>query len=56
MGCPDCLGWGELIVAVWLGVLLGVGVIALMQMAGDRGAVRERDEDARDTETGTFGR
>ena len=38
--------WGELIVAVWVGVLIGVGVMALLHMAGDRGAVRERDDEA----------
>lgn len=43
----ECVGWGEIIVAAWLGGLLGMGVMSLLQMAGDHSGVRERDEDGR---------
>jgi purine-cytosine permease-like protein len=45
MECDLCFGWGEIIVAGWLGVLFGVAIMALLQMAGDRSGVRERDEE-----------
>jgi purine-cytosine permease-like protein len=48
MDCPDCLGVAELIVAGWVGVLLGVAIMALLQMAGDRSGVRERADDLED--------
>jgi hypothetical protein len=48
MDCPADVPIGLLIVAGWVGALLGVAAMALAQMAGDRSGVRERAEDLED--------